>query len=137
MSRLTLPSYIVTLILTLNKFHKQANKQILDVYWRKRPNRQAHLELCHKNPDILDVIQLNCEEVLTYASYKTTRIWENFKNRGTKMILFSDELWSIANSSKSFANGSKSIIRSNLGFWKPFEITIFRTLKNIVIDLML
>ena len=28
------------------------------------------------------VIQLNCGEVRTHASYKTTRTWENFNNRG-------------------------------------------------------
>ena len=33
------------------------------------------------------VIQLNCEEVFTHASYKTTRIWENFNIQGTKLIL--------------------------------------------------
>ena len=54
------------------------------------------------------VTQLNHGEVLTHASYKTTRTWENFKNRGTKMIFLSDELWLIANNSLSFANRSKS-----------------------------
>ena len=38
------------------------------------------------------VIQLNCEEVHTHASHEATRRWENFTNRGTKMILLSDEL---------------------------------------------
>ena len=38
------------------------------------------------------VIQLNCGEVHTHASYKTTRTWENFNSRGTKMILLSDKL---------------------------------------------
>ena len=52
------------------------------------------------------VIQLNCGEVRTHASYKTTRTWENFNNRGTKMILLSDKLWLIAHNSKSFANGT-------------------------------
>ena len=28
------------------------NTSIPDIYWRKRPNWQAHLELCHRNPDI-------------------------------------------------------------------------------------
>ena len=51
------------------------------------------------------VIQLNCEEVRTHASYKTTTTWENFNNWGTKMIL-SDELWLIANNSKSFSNAN-------------------------------
>ena len=68
------------------------------------------------------VIQCNCGEVCTRASYKTTRTWENFNNRGTKMILLLDELWLIANNSKSFANESKSIIRNNLGLWKHSEI---------------
>ena len=72
------------------------------------------------------VIQLNCGEVRTHASYKATRTWENFNNRGTKMILLSDELWVIANNSKSFANGSKSIIRNNLGLCKHFEIYLIQ-----------
>ena len=42
------------------------------------------------------VIQLNCGEVRTHASYKTTRTWENFNNQGTKLILLSDKLWLIA-----------------------------------------
>ena len=67
------------------------------------------------------IIQLNCREVRTHASCKTTRTWENFNHRGTKMILLSDELWSIANNSKSFANGSKSII-NNLGLYKRSDI---------------
>ena len=50
-------------------------------------------------------IQLNCREVRTHASYQTTRTWENFNNQGTKMILLSDKIQSIANNSKSFANG--------------------------------
>ena len=41
-------------------------------------------------PDRL--IQLNCREVHADASYKTTKTWENFTNRGTKMIFLSDEL---------------------------------------------
>ena len=41
------------------------------------------------------VIQLNCGEVHAHASYKTTRIWENFNNQGTKLIHFSDKLWLI------------------------------------------
>ena len=72
-------------------------------------------ELWHPGKDAkLDrVIQLNCGEVRTHAS---------FNNRGTKLILLSDELWSIANNSKSFTNGSKSIIRNNLGLYKRFDI---------------
>ena len=106
-----------------------ANTSSPDVYWRKQPNQQAHLELCHKNLDIFgkdtkpdNIIQLNCGEKRTHVSYKATRTWENFNNRGTKMILLSDELWSIANNSKSFANGSKSIIRNNLGLYKRSDI---------------
>ena len=38
------------------------------------------------------------------------------------MILFSEELSLIANNSKSFANGSKSIMRNNLGLCKRSEI---------------
>ena len=68
------------------------------------------------------VIQLNCGEVRTHASYKATRTWENFNNWGTKMILHSVKIWSIANNSKSFANGSKSIARNNLGLYKCSDI---------------
>ena len=64
------------------------------------------------------VIQLNCREVHIDASYKTTRTRDNFNHRGTKM----NELWSIANNSKSFANRSKSIIRNNLGLYKLSDI---------------
>ena len=68
------------------------------------------------------VIQLNCGEVRTDASYKATRTWENFNNHGTKMILLSDELWSVANNAKSFENGSKSTIRNNLGLDKRSDV---------------
>ena len=68
------------------------------------------------------VIQLNCREVCAHASYKATRTWENFNNQGTKMILLSDKLWSIANNSKSFANKSKLIISNNLGLYKGSDI---------------
>ena len=74
------------------------------------------------------VIQLNCREVRTYASHKTTRTWENFNNRGTR-ILLSDKLWSIVITSKSFSNESKSVIKNNLGLCKRSEIYL-RTLKN-------
>ena len=67
------------------------------------------------------IIQLSCRKVHTHASCKTTRTWENLGNQGTKIIL-SGELWSVANSSKSFANGSKSIIRNNLGLYKCSDI---------------
>ena len=69
-----------------------------------------------------DHIQLNCREVRTHASYKTTRTWENFNRQGTKMIFLSVELWLIANNSNSFENGSKSIIRNNLDSCKHSEI---------------
>ena len=51
------------------------------------------------------------------------------------MILLSDELWSIANNSKSFANGSKLILRNNLGL-SALIFTLFRTFKDIIMDLM-
>ena len=51
------------------------------------------------------VIQLNCGEVRTHASYKTTRTWEDFNNWGTKMNLLWDELWLIANNSRVFNIG--------------------------------
>ena len=69
-------------------------------------------------------IQRNCDEVRTHASYNATRTWKNFNKRGIKMILLSDELWSIPNNSKSFANGSKSIIRNNLGLYKRSDIDL-------------
>ena len=67
------------------------------------------------------VIQLSCGEVHTHASYKASRTWENFNNQVTKMILLSEQPWSIANNSKSFANGSKSII-NNLDLYKHSDI---------------
>ena len=33
------------------------------------------------------VIHLNYGEVYTHASYKANRTWEDFNNRGTKLIL--------------------------------------------------
>ena len=82
------------------------------------------------------VIQLNCGEVCTHVNYKTTRTWEDFNNQGTKIILLSDELWLISNNSKSFANGSKLIIRNNLNWGSTLKFTLFRTFRNIVMDLM-
>ena len=80
------------------------------------------------------VIQLNFREVDTHASYKATRTWENFKNRVIKIILVSDELWSIANNSKSFASGSKSII-SNLGLYKRSDIyLIFKNIMDLMVE---
>ena len=43
-------------------------------------------------------------------------------DRETKMILLSDEIWLIANNSKSLANWIKSVIRNNLGLCKRSEI---------------
>ena len=97
------------------------------------PQEPWHPEKGNK-PDC--AIQLNCGDVRTYASYKTTRTCGNFNNWGTKIILLSDKLWLITNNSKSFATNSESIIRNNLGFCKHFEIYLFRTFKNIIIDLM-
>ena len=67
------------------------------------------------------IIQLNCTEVPANVSYKTIRTWQNFNNRGTKIII-SEELWLIASSFKSFANESMSIIKNNLDLCKHFEI---------------
>ena len=85
------------------------------------------MELCHRNFDILErvlnrIVLSNSTawEVHTHASYKT-RTWKNFDNRGTKLILLSDELM-IANDSNSFANGSKSVMRNNLCLCKRSEI---------------
>ena len=41
-------------------------------------------------------IQVNCREVHTHACYETTRTCKNFNNQGTKVILLSDKLGSIA-----------------------------------------
>ena len=54
-----------------------------------------------------------------------------------KMILLSDKPWLIANNSKSFANGSKSITRNNLGLCKRSEIYLYLELSKTVIDLMI
>ena len=95
---------------------------ITDVYWKKRQNWWAQLPQEPQEPWLPEkgaksdrVIRLNCRELRTHASYKITRTWENFNNRGTKMILLSDELWLIANNSKSIVKQSKSVIRNNLG----------------------
>ena len=51
------------------------------------------------------------------------------------MSLLSDELWLIANKPKSFAKGSKSIIRSsftNICVVSTLKFTFYRTFKNIV-----
>ena len=57
-----------------------------------------HLQRCHRYPDTLSrarhnakpvrVIQLNCGEVRTHASCKTTRTRESFIHRGTKCSSF-------------------------------------------------
>ena len=47
------------------------------------------------------------------------------------MALLSDKLWLIANNPKSFANGSKSIIRNKLGLCLPYL-----ELSKTVMDLM-
>ena len=106
-----------------------ANTSIPDIYWREQLNGRAHLELLPQEPwypgkgaKTDRIIQLNCGELCTHASYKTNRTWENFNNRGIKMILLPDKLWLIANNSNSFANGSKSIITNNLGLCKHSEI---------------
>ena len=52
------------------------------------------------------------------------------------MILLSGKLWLIAKNSMSFANGSKSIIRNNLVCISALKFTSFRTVKSIVMDLM-
>ena len=123
--------------MSVSRLH--ANTSSPDVYWRKRPNRRAHLELCHRNPHILERM-LNrialSNSTVGSASYKVTRIWENFNNRGAKMILLSDQLWSIVNNSKSFANESKSIIRTIWICINALVFTLFRTFKNIIMDLM-
>ena len=91
-------------------------------------NRQAPLELCHKNPTSWKGCEtgshypVNCGEVHTHASYKTTRTWENFNKYETKMILVSDELCQSHNNSQSFANGSKSMIRNNVVLCHHAEI---------------
>ena len=102
-----------------------------DVYSKKQPNQRAHLELCHSNSDThervlnLDcIIQLKCGEMRSHASFKTARTWKSFNNRGTKIFLLSEELWLIANNSKSFENGSKSVRRNNLDLCKHSEIYV-------------
>ena len=97
------------------------------------PQEPRHLGKDAK-PD--HVIQLNCREMRTHASYKATRAWENFDNLGTKVILLSDELWSIANSSKSFANGIKLIIRNNLGLYNRSDIYLIYNFQKHFMHLM-
>ena len=66
------------------------------------------------------IIQLNCREVCTHASWKITRTRKNFNNREARMIFLSDELQLIANNSRCFVNRIKPIIRSNLDLFKHF-----------------
>ena len=80
------------------------------------------------------VTLLSCGEVRTRASCKITRTWDSFNHREAKMFLLSEELWLIANNSKSIANGSTSMIRSNLRLCKDSEI--YLTFKNNVKDLV-
>ena len=80
------------------------------------------------------VVQLNCWELHTHASNKSTRTQEKFNNQGTKMIFLSDKLWLIANNSKSFENRSKWTIRNNLGLCKCSEIYL-RTFRDIFMNL--
>ena len=77
-----------------------------------------------KGAELDNIIQLNCKEVPTHISYKTTKKRENFNNQGTKKILLSDELSLITNNSKSFVIGKKSIIRNNLGLSKRSETNL-------------
>ena len=46
-----------------------ANNSSPDKYWRKQLNRQAHLELCHRNPDIL-------ERVLNQITLSNSTAWK-------------------------------------------------------------
>ena len=46
-----------------------------------------------------------------------------------KMILLSDEPWSIANNSKTFTNGIKSII-NNLALYKPSDIYLISNFEK-------
>ena len=52
------------------------------------------------------------------------------------MIILSDKLWVTANNSQSFINGSKSKTRNNLVCASILKFTLFRTFKNIAVDLM-
>ena len=59
------------------------------------------------------VIELNSQEMSTHASCKTTRTWDSFNNRGTKMSLLSDELWLIANNLRIIQNNNSIFNNSN------------------------
>ena len=103
---------------------------IPDEYWRKWLNQRAHLELCNRNPDILErVLNRIALSNSTAGKYAPKQVikqpeHENFNNWGTKMILLSYVLSLVANNFKSFPNGSKSIIKHNLGLCKNFEIYV-------------
>ena len=45
-------SIVITQLRSVSRLH--ANTSSPDVYGRKRPKRRDHLELCHRNPDILE-----------------------------------------------------------------------------------
>ena len=117
-------SHIVNVAVEATCYHFKPWRILKETIKPAGPFRTMPQEPWHPGKDAKPdrVIQLNSGKVLTHASYKATRIWENFNNRGTKMILLSDKLWSIANNSKSFANGSKSIIWNNLRLYKHSDI---------------
>ena len=108
-------SIVDTQLRSVSRLH--ANTSSSDIYLRKQPNQQAHLELCHRNPDILERVLNQILLANSTAGNQAVvqvikqREHESVNNRETKMILLSDEPQLIAHNFKGFANVSKSMMR--------------------------
>ena len=79
-------SVVVTELMLVSRPH--ANTSNPDVYWRKQPNRQNRLELCHRNPNILERmlnrIALSNSAVGKCASMQVTKQPEHGRTSTTK-----------------------------------------------------
>ena len=115
---------------------------ILKITYIKVNNRSGGPIWNYANPDILERV-LNRIALSNSTAGKCTPMpvikqpehWRSSAT-GTNMIILSDKLWLTVNNSQSFTNGSKSKIRNHLVCASILKFTLFRTFKNIVIDLM-
>ena len=118
-------SIVVTQLRPVSRLY--ANNSSPGIYWRKRPNWQAHLELCHRNPDIveraLNRTALSNSTMGKCASIQVIKQPEHGRTSATKEQKWSSFQTIITdNNSNSFANKSKLIIRNNLGLYKHSDI---------------
>ena len=115
-----------------------ANTSNPDIYWRKQLNWRAHLELCHRNHDMLESV-LNWIALSNQTARKCVPMQVVKQPEHMRTLTTEEQKWSSfqtnyhlrANNSKSFVNRSKSIIRNNLGLCKHFEICLIRTWKAL------